>query len=120
MIASGLSTSDRVVTTGFANLADGSKIIIGRDDQTPQVDLAPRKRGSRNGQAKDQSKDAQPQSDASKEGQAKPSQGKKDWPGRDGEYRRRSQGEGGSDAQGSPSTPAKGSEQSSGAARPQQ
>jgi membrane fusion protein, multidrug efflux system len=120
VIASGLSTSDRVVTTGFANLADGSKVMIGRDDQTPQVDLAPRKRGSRNGQAKDQSKEAQPQSDASKEGQAKPSQGKKDWPGKDGEHRRRSQGGGGSDAQGSLSTPVKGSDQSGDGARPQQ
>jgi multidrug efflux system membrane fusion protein len=46
VIGSGLSPSDRVVTTGFANLADGSKVTIGRDDQTPQADLAPRKRRS--------------------------------------------------------------------------
>jgi multidrug efflux system membrane fusion protein len=46
VIGSGLTTSDRVVTTGFANLADGSKVIVGRDEQTPSADLAPRKRRS--------------------------------------------------------------------------
>jgi multidrug efflux system membrane fusion protein len=46
-IASGLSPSDRVVTTGFANLSDGAKVIIGSDSQTPTADLAPRKKGSR-------------------------------------------------------------------------
>src|SRR6201747_2832929 len=46
VIASGLTTSDRVVTTGFANLADGSKVIVGKDEQTPSADLAPRKRRS--------------------------------------------------------------------------
>ena len=45
VIASGLSPSDRVVTTGFANLSDGAKVIIGKDDQTPSADLAPRKKG---------------------------------------------------------------------------
>jgi len=44
VIASGLTTSDRVVTTGFANLADGSKVVVGKDDQAPTADLAPRKR----------------------------------------------------------------------------
>ena len=44
VIASGLSAADRVVTTGFANLSDGAKVVIGRDDQTPSADLAPRKR----------------------------------------------------------------------------
>jgi membrane fusion protein, multidrug efflux system len=53
VIASGLSASDRVVTTGFANLSDGAKIIVGKDDQTPSVDLAPRKKGSRGPQGKD-------------------------------------------------------------------
>src|SRR5438309_5172476 len=32
VIASGLSATDKVVTTGFANLSDGSKVVIGRDD----------------------------------------------------------------------------------------
>src|SRR5438067_251313 len=60
VIASGLSPSDRVVTTGFANLSDGAKVIIGKDDQTPAADLAPRKKGSRGPQGKDaQGKDAQ-------------------------------------------------------------
>ena len=44
VIASGLSASDRVVTTGFANLSDGAKVIIGKDDSAPSADLAPRKR----------------------------------------------------------------------------
>ena len=46
VIGSGLTTADRVVTTGFANLADGAKVVIGRDEQTPSADLAPRKRKS--------------------------------------------------------------------------
>jgi multidrug efflux system membrane fusion protein len=46
VIGSGLTASDRVVTTGFANLADGSKVIVGKDEQTPSADLAPRKRRS--------------------------------------------------------------------------
>jgi multidrug efflux system membrane fusion protein len=53
VIASGLEPSDRVVTTGFANLSDGAKVIVGKDDQTPTADLAPRKKGSRGPQGKD-------------------------------------------------------------------
>jgi len=72
VIASGLSANDRVVTTGFANLSDGSKVVIGRDDQTPSADLAPRKRSrGPDGQKKD--------------GQAK--DGQKDGQGKDGEHR---------------------------------
>jgi membrane fusion protein, multidrug efflux system len=41
------------VTTGFANLSDGAKVIIGKDDQTPSADLAPRKKNSQNPQGKD-------------------------------------------------------------------
>ena len=60
VIASGLSPSDRVVTTGFANLSDGAKVIVGKDDQTPAADLAPRKKGSRGPQGRDaQGKDVQ-------------------------------------------------------------
>jgi multidrug efflux system membrane fusion protein len=61
VIASGLSTSDRVVTTGFANLSDGAKVIIGKNDQAPAADLAPKKkRSSRDAPAKDgQAKDGQ-------------------------------------------------------------
>jgi len=44
VIASGLSAVDRVVTTGFANLSDGAKVFIGREDSVPSADLAPRKR----------------------------------------------------------------------------
>ncbi len=78
MIASGLTTSDRVVTTGFANLSDGAKVLIGTDDRAPSADLAPRKR-SRSPDAK--GKDGQ--------GRAKDGQGK------DGEHRgKRERGEG--------------------------
>ena len=47
VIAKGLAPTDRVVTTGFANLADGSKVSIGSNDQTITPDLAPRKRRSK-------------------------------------------------------------------------
>src|SRR5947208_3747869 len=54
VIASGLSPSDRVVTTGFADLADGAKVIVGKEEQTPAADLAPRKkRSSRDVQSSD-------------------------------------------------------------------
>jgi multidrug efflux system membrane fusion protein len=60
VLASGLAPSDRVVTTGFANLSDGAKVVIGKDEQTPAADLAPRKKGSRAPQGKDgQGKDGQ-------------------------------------------------------------
>ncbi len=61
VITSGLSASDRVVTNGFANLSDGAKVIIGKEEQTPAADLAPRKkRSSSDVQGKDaQGKDAQ-------------------------------------------------------------
>ncbi|MDO9059588.1 MAG: efflux RND transporter periplasmic adaptor subunit, partial [Bradyrhizobium sp.] len=44
VISSGLTASDRVVTTGFANLSDGAKVIIGKEGSVPAADLAPRKR----------------------------------------------------------------------------
>src|SRR6202035_3918864 len=53
VLASGIAPSDSVVTTGFANLADGAKVVIGKDEQTPTADLAPRKRQSKGGQGKD-------------------------------------------------------------------
>ena len=74
VVTSGLSPSDRVVTTGFANLSDGAKVIIGKEEQTPTADLAPRKKGSRAPQGKD--------------GQAK------DGPGKGGKKGGLSQGEG--------------------------
>jgi membrane fusion protein, multidrug efflux system len=58
VIASGLTTSERVVTTGFANLSDGAKVLIGTESGAPSADLAPRKRsrspdGAKGGQGKD-------------------------------------------------------------------
>lgn len=77
VIASGLSASDRVVTTGFANLSDGAKVIVGKDDAAPTADLAPRKR-SRAPQGKDgQAKDAQGKDGSAKDGQSEP-RGKRD------------------------------------------
>jgi membrane fusion protein, multidrug efflux system len=82
VVASGLSPGDRVVTTGFANLSDGAKVLIGKDDQTPSVDLAPRKKGGRNPQGKDaQGKDTQgkgkkgAQGEGDQKGQTGPAQG---------------------------------------------
>jgi multidrug efflux system membrane fusion protein len=84
VIASGLQASDRVVTTGFANLSDGAKVIIGKDDQTPTADLAPRKKGSRGSQAKDgQTKDGQGK-DGQGKGGKKAAQGEGDQKGQAG------------------------------------
>jgi multidrug efflux system membrane fusion protein len=109
-----LSVGERVVTTGFANLSDGAKVMVGRDDQTPSADLAPRKRGSRGPQGKDgQGKDGQAKDEQAKDGQAK------DWQGKGGERRRRReqpQSEG--DSKGA-SGSAQGSEQSGGGAKSQ-
>jgi multidrug efflux system membrane fusion protein len=45
VIAKGLTVDDQVVTTGFANLADGTKVVIGKnDEQAVTPDLAPRRR----------------------------------------------------------------------------
>src|SRR3954469_5047921 len=101
VIASGLTTSDRVVTTGFANLSDGAKVLIGKSDQAPTADLAPRKR-SRTPDAK---------GTPAKEGEAKDGQ-KKDWQGKDGEHR-------GKRGEGDQKGPASGSEPSGGAAKSQ-
>jgi membrane fusion protein, multidrug efflux system len=111
VIASGLSPTDRVVTTGFANLSDGSKVIVGRDDQTPSADLAPRKR----------SRAPQPgQKDGQKDGSAKDGQAKdgaKDLQGKDGE--RRAKRPGGEGDQKGQTGPAQGADSSgSGAKQP--
>src|ERR1700681_4165271 len=77
LIASGLSASDRVVTTGFANLSDGAKVIVGKDEQTPSADLAPRKKGSKTPQGKDaQAKGKKgAQGEGDQKGQTGPAQG---------------------------------------------
>ena len=97
VIASGLSPSDSVVTTGFANLADGAKVVVGSEGQTPTADLAPHKRRS--------SRDVQ---------------GKKEWQGKDDERRgkrgERRQGEGDQKQQ---AVPARASEPSGGGAKSQ-
>ena len=89
VIASGLSPSDRVVTTGFANLSDGAKVFIGRDDQTPSADLAPRKRtrapdaASKDGERRDKKGEGDQKGQtgpASAEGSAKSGSGAKSPP----------------------------------------
>jgi membrane fusion protein, multidrug efflux system len=75
VIGSGLTPSDRVVTTGFANLSDGAKVIVGKDEQTPSADLAPRKRrSSRDAQGGKDGKKGGP-SEGDQKGQTGPTQG---------------------------------------------
>jgi multidrug efflux system membrane fusion protein len=81
VIASGLSASDRVVTTGFANLSDGAKVFIGRDDQTPSADLAPRKRTRAPDAA---GKDAAGKDSAGKDGERRGKKGEGDQKGQTG------------------------------------
>ena len=50
VIAKGLSPTDRVVTTGFANLAEGTKVSVGSNSAEPAADLAPRARGGKRGE----------------------------------------------------------------------
>ncbi|MBR0797544.1 efflux RND transporter periplasmic adaptor subunit [Bradyrhizobium jicamae] len=113
VIASGLTTSDRVVTTGFANLADGSKVVVGKDGQAPTADLAPRKRsrnpdGRRGGQGEGQSREGR-----------KDGEGKREWQGKTGEHRgRRERGDGDQKGQTGPApAPPAVSEQSDGTAK---
>ena len=107
VIASGLSASDRVVTTGFANLSDGAKVIVGKDEQTPSADLAPRKKRS----SRDAPKDGQTKDGQAKDGQGKDGQGE----------RRQKRGEGGASEgdQKGQTGPASGAGQSGGAAKSQ-
>jgi multidrug efflux system membrane fusion protein len=104
VIASGLTTSDRVVTTGFANLSDGAKVLIGKDEQAPTADLAPRAKRSRTPDAKGGQKDGQAKDAQTKDGVAGNGQ-KKDGQGKRGE--------------GDQKGPASGNEQSGGAAKSQ-
>jgi multidrug efflux system membrane fusion protein len=122
VIASGLTTSDRVVTTGFANLSDGAKVLVGTDDRAPTADLAPRKRSrspdGKGGQAKEgQGKDGQAKDGQAKDGQAKDGQARE---GRkDGEHRgKRERGEGDQKGQTGPA-PVPSGQPSSGPAKSQ-
>jgi len=121
VIASGLSVGDRVVTTGFANLSDGAKIMVGRDDQTPSADLAPRKRSrgpqGKDGQAKDRAKNQNQNQDQNKDGLNKEEQGK-DSQGKGERRRHREQTQGEGDAKGAGGS-AQGREPSSGGAKSQ-
>ena len=109
VIASGLTTSDRVVTTGFANLSDGAKVLVGTDDRAPTADLAPRKRSRAPDAKGGQGKEGQAREGQAKEGQT--------GQGKDGEPRgKRERGEGDQKSQ---TAPASGTGQSGGAAKSQ-
>ena len=56
VISSGVTTSDRIVTTGFANLAEGSKVSISQNFQETTPDLAPRAKGGQKGEKRGQKK----------------------------------------------------------------
>ncbi|QDW38907.1 efflux RND transporter periplasmic adaptor subunit [Bradyrhizobium sp. KBS0727] len=105
VIASGLTTSDRVVTTGFANLSDGAKVLIGKNEQAPTADLAPKAKRSRTPDAKGGQKDGQAKDSQVKDGAAAGDGQKNDRQGKRGE----------GDQKGS----ASGNEQSGGAAKSQ-
>ena len=101
VIADGLTTSDRVVTTGFASLSDGAKVSVGKDEPPPVADIAPRKR-NRGGREGREARDGQPGKDRQSE--------------RRGKRGERRQGDG--DQQGQAGL-VQGSEQPDSAARPQ-
>jgi len=101
VIASGLSPADRVVTTGFANLSDGAKVTIGSSDQTPALDLAPRKRQGKRGEGQGAGQGEH----RGKKGERGQAEG--DQKGRTGP------------APAAPSTPAQGGDQSGGATKTQ-
>ena len=85
VISDGLSTSDRVVTTGFASLSDGAKVSVGKDEPPPVADIAPhrRNRGGRGG--RDGSEGGRGR-EARETREAQPS---KDWQSERGEHRGR-------------------------------
>jgi multidrug efflux system membrane fusion protein len=111
VIARGLSTSDRVVTTGFANLSDGARVTVGKDDQMPSADLAPRRRGRRDrggdrGSRGEQAKGGQAMDGQAKDGQSRDGQ---NWDNKGGDgqgehrrWRERHPGEGGAIGEGRP------------------
>ena len=62
VIAKGLAPTDRVVTTGFANLSDGAKVSVSANNAEPTPDLAPRARGSK-GERRSKRGEGTPQGD---------------------------------------------------------
>jgi membrane fusion protein, multidrug efflux system len=113
VIADGLSTSDRVVTTGFASLSDGANVSVGKDEPPPVADLAPRRRnrGGRDG------------SEGGRGREARDGQPAKDWQGereRRGKRGERRQGDGDQKGQtGLVQGSEQGSEQPGNTAKPQ-
>jgi membrane fusion protein, multidrug efflux system len=83
VIASGIAPTDRVVTTGFANLSDGAKVFVGKEDSTPSADLAPRKR-SRAPDAKGNDAKGDAKSGAGKDGEPRGKRGEGDQKGQTG------------------------------------
>ena len=83
VIASGIAPTDRVVTTGFANLSDGAKVFVGKEDSTPSADLAPRKR-SRAPDAKGSDAKGDTKAGAGKDGEQRGRRGEGDQKGQTG------------------------------------
>jgi multidrug efflux system membrane fusion protein len=113
VIADGLTTSDRVVTTGFASLSSGAKVNVGKDEPPPVADIAPRKRNRAGREGRDGSDGGR-----AREGrEARDGQPGKDWQSeRRGKRGERRQGDG--DQKGQAGL-VQGSEQPDSAARPQ-
>jgi multidrug efflux system membrane fusion protein len=96
VIANGLSTSDRVVTTGFASLSDGAKVSVGKDEPAPVADIAPRKRNRGGREGRDGSEGGRGR-EGREAREAKDGQPAKDWRSereRRGKRGERRQGEG--------------------------
>jgi membrane fusion protein, multidrug efflux system len=118
VIAQGLSPSDRVVTTGFANLAEGSKVAVGNNDQLPAADLAPRRRRGRGGDGQGREGGERREGREGREG--RDGQGK-EWRGKRGDRNRgdRDRGEGDEKAQTGPAPAPPQSSEPSGVAKSQ-
>ena len=85
VIADGLSTSDRVVTTGFASLSNGAKVSVGKDEPPPVADIAPHRR-NRGGHGGRDSSEGGRGREARETREGQPS---KDWQSERGEHRGR-------------------------------
>ena len=120
VIADGLSTSDRVVTTGFASLSDGAKVSVGKDEPAPVADIAPRKRNRGGREGRDGSEGGRGR-EGREAREARDGQPAKDWQSeRRGKRGERRQGDGDQNGQtGLVQGNGQGSEQPGNTAKPQ-
>jgi multidrug efflux system membrane fusion protein len=115
VIADGLTTSDRVVTTGFSSLSDGAKVSVGKDEPPPVADLAPRRRNRGGREGRDGSEGGRGR-EGREAREAKDGQPGKDW---QGERRKRGERRQGDGDQKSQTGLVQGSEAPASAAKPQ-